>query len=69
MQVIRMVKKKIKHTLELEADYDYDMIGLCSHHNDYRIVWGVNELLDIQLEKKELNFNISNTICIIYKKK
>ena len=56
-----MVKKKIKHTLELEADYDYDMIGLCSHHNDYRIVWGVNELLDIQLEKKEGNFIISNT--------
>ena len=56
-----MVKKKIKHTLELEADYDYDMIGLCSHHNDYRIVWGVNELLDIQLEKKEGNFEISNS--------
>jgi len=56
-----MVKKKIKHTLELETDYDYDMIGLCSHHNDYRIVWGVNELLDIQLEKKEGNFEISNS--------
>jgi hypothetical protein len=60
-----MVKKKIKHTLELEADYDYDMIGLCTHHNDYRIVWGVNELLDIQLEKKEGNFIISNARGII----
>lgn len=60
-----MVKKKIKHTLELETDYDYDMIGLCSHHNDYRIVWGVNELLDIQLEKKEDNFIISNSKGIV----
>ena len=60
-----MVKKKIKHTLELDADYDYDMIGLCSHHNDYRIVWGLNELLDIQLEKKEGNFILSNARGII----
>jgi hypothetical protein len=56
-----MVKKKIKYTLDLDTDYDYDMIGICSHHNDYRIIWGVNELLDIYLEKKEENFKISNS--------
>lgn len=60
-----MVKKKVKHTLELEADYDYEMIGLCSHHNDYRIIWGINELLNIQLEKKEGNFIISTPKGII----
>ncbi len=65
MQGIRMVKKKVKHTLELEADYDYEMIGLCSHHNDYRIIWGINELLNIQLEKKEGNFIISTPKGII----
>jgi hypothetical protein len=65
MHGIRMVKKKVKHTLELEADYDYEMIGLCSHHNDYRIIWGINELLNIQLEKKEGNFIISTPKGII----
>lgn len=49
-----------KHTITIETDYDYDMVGICSHHNDYRIVWGLNELLDIQLIKSEENFKISN---------
>jgi hypothetical protein len=49
-----------KHSITIETDYDYDMVGICSHHNDYRIVWGLNELLDIQLIKSEENFKISN---------
>ncbi|MBP6459104.1 MAG: IPExxxVDY family protein [Crocinitomicaceae bacterium] len=55
-----MTKKKIKHTIVLETDYDYDMIGICSHHNDYRIVWGLNELLDIHLEKADDFFVVSS---------
>jgi hypothetical protein len=45
-----MTKSK-KHTLLFEQDYDFDMIGICSHHNDYRLAWGINELLNIQLSK------------------
>ena len=41
-----MTKKK-KHTLEFDVDYDYDMIGISSPNNDYRIVWAMNELLNI----------------------
>lgn len=29
------------------------MIGICSHHNDYRLAWGMNEKLEIQLSKSE----------------
>ena len=45
-----MTKNK-KHTLLFEQDYDFEMIGICSHHNDYRLAWGINERLNIQLTK------------------
>lgn len=54
-----MAKTK-KHTLEFEADYDYDMIGISSPNNDYRIVWSMNELLNMQLTKSEEDFIIVN---------
>ena len=55
-----MTKKK-KHTLEFEVDYDYDMIGISSPNNDYRIVWAMNELLNIRLEKGIEDFIIVNS--------
>ncbi len=54
------MSKKKKHTLDFEVDYDYDMIGICSPNNDYRIVWAMNELLNIRLEKSVEFFIIVN---------
>ena len=54
------MSKKKKHTLEFDVDYDYDMIGICSPNNDYRIVWAMNELLNIRLEKSVEDFIIVN---------
>lgn len=54
------MSKKKKHTLEFEVDYDYDMIGISSPNNDYRIVWSMNELLNLQLAKSEEDFIIVN---------
>jgi hypothetical protein len=48
-----------KFTLKLEEDYDYDLIGFCSHYNDYRACWAINAALDIQLVKSEELFMIS----------
>ena len=48
-----------KHTLFLETDYDYDMIGICSHHSDYRLVWGINELFRLHLAKADDLFEVS----------
>ena len=48
-----------KHTLFLETDYDYDMIGICSHHSDYRLAWGINELFRLQLAKAEDLFEVN----------
>ncbi len=50
--------KQHKYNLTLEADYDYDMIGICSHHSDYRLVWGLNELLKLKLTKADSLFAV-----------
>jgi hypothetical protein len=47
------VSKTKKHILTLDQVYDFEMIGICSHHNDYRLAWGMNEKLGIHLEKSE----------------
>ncbi len=45
-----MAKKK-KYTLELDDDLDFDLVGICSHHSDYRLAWGINQELELQLSK------------------
>jgi hypothetical protein len=54
-----MAKAK-KHILEFEQAYDFEMIGICSHHNDYRIAWGINEYLKIQLTKSDEDYLVVN---------
>lgn len=52
--------KQHKYNLVLDADYDYDMIGICSHHSDYRLVWGMNELLKLKLAKADDTFVVTS---------
>lgn len=52
--------KQHKYNLTLEADYNYNMIGICSHHSDYRLVWGLNELLKLKLIKAENLFDVQH---------
>ena len=40
-----------KHTLILEPDYDFVLIGISSHAKDYRICWALNNKLNIDLKK------------------
>lgn len=54
------MSKQKKHTLSLDQDYEYEMIGICSHHNDYRLVWGINKSLSVNLFKSTEDFSISN---------
>lgn len=46
-----------KYKLLLEDDYDFDLIGICSSHSDYRLVWGINNSIKIKLAK-EADFSI-----------
>lgn len=40
-----------KHKLSFEEAFDFELIGICSSHSDYRLTWAINQSLDIQLEK------------------
>src|SRR5690606_17480310 len=42
-----------KHKLSLDEEFDFHLIGICSSHSDYRLSWGINQALFIQLEKGE----------------
>lgn len=39
-----------KYQLELENECAFDMIGISSHHNDYRLAWCLNAELKLGLE-------------------
>ena len=52
--------KQRKYTLSVDYEYNYEMIGICSHHNDYRLVWGINNVLDLSLEKADEDFIVVN---------
>lgn len=40
-----------KFSLEIEEDYDFFMLGICSHIKDYRLCWEINHEISIQLKK------------------
>ena len=42
-----------KHKLILEDDFSFDLIGICSSNADYRLTWGINKNLSIELQKDE----------------
>lgn len=42
-----------KHTLEIEYDYDFVLIGISSHEKDYRICWALNNKLNLELKKED----------------
>jgi hypothetical protein len=54
-----MAKQK-KYTLTFEQTFDFDMIGICSHHSDYRLAWGINQCLAIHLSRCEEDYIVTN---------
>ncbi|HLV41615.1 MAG TPA: IPExxxVDY family protein [Brumimicrobium sp.] len=49
-----------KYTLSLEDDFNYDLIGLCSHYGDYRVCWSINERIGLRLQKTIEPFMVSD---------
>lgn len=41
-----------KHTLDIEYDYEFVLIGISSHEKDYRICWALNNKLNLELIKQ-----------------
>ena len=54
-----MAKPK-KHTLSLDDESEFDLIGLCSHHSDYRLAWSINETLAYFFSKSEEDYIVSS---------
>ena len=54
------MKKNRKHILSLDYEYNYRMVGVCSHHIDYRLVWGINNDFNLSLEKSDDEFIVVN---------
>lgn len=42
-----------KLKLDIEYDYDFELIGISSHEKDYRICWALNKALNIELQQQE----------------
>ena len=40
-----------KHTLEIQYDYDFVLIGISSHEKDYRVCWALNNKFGLELIK------------------
>lgn len=47
-----MAKVK-KYQLVFEQEFDFDMLGISSHHNDYRLAWSLNAELGFHFELAE----------------
>lgn len=54
------MSKKKKHTLELDQEIDFELIGICSHHSDYRLAWGINERLGLHLAKCDEDYCVTD---------
>jgi hypothetical protein len=54
-----MAKKK-KHTLTLDQYFEFDMLGLCTHHSDYRLAWGINENIGLKLTRCDEDYVVTD---------
>lgn len=48
-----------KLLLEIEEDYAFKLVGICSHIKDYRLVWELNKHLGLDL-CKDSNYELQN---------
>jgi hypothetical protein len=42
-----------KFSLEIEEDFGFYLLGICSHIKDYRLCWELNQHLNVELRKSE----------------
>jgi hypothetical protein len=47
-----MTKAK-KHVITVDQDFDFTLIGICTHLSDYRLAWSLNENLGLKLSKSQ----------------
>lgn len=50
--------KITRHQLDFDNEINFDLLGICCHVGDYRLVWDLNNALDISFEKAPDSFVI-----------
>ena len=48
-----------RHLLDIEYDYDFELIGICCTERDYRVAWAVNQCLNIQLQRESEDLEVA----------
>ena len=43
----------MKHLLEENYEFDFNLFGICCHERDYRLCWAVNSTLKLNLSKSK----------------
>jgi hypothetical protein len=49
-----------KFQLQVEYDYDFDLVGISCHMKDYRLCWALNQKLGIGLTKQAEDLDIKS---------
>lgn len=53
----------MKLSLEIEEDYDFELVGICCHLKDYRLCWEINRSCKLNLVKGEdLELKVKNEL-------
>lgn len=48
----------MKYLLEDDFEYDFKLVGISCHERDYRVCWGVNQMLALPLSKEEREIEV-----------
>ena len=58
-----MTQKKKIHKLSFKPDFEFVLLGISSHENDYRLSWAINNHLSVGLSKtNNIALNNKNSI-------
>ena len=47
-----------RHRLELEENYDFLLLGICSQARNYKLCWAINTTFDFKLKKEEADLEV-----------
>lgn len=48
----------MKHFLENDFEFEFQLIGISCHEKDYRICWALNQALGVELTKTETDLEL-----------
>lgn len=49
--------KAKKFFLDYEDSEEFEVLAVCSHHPDYRLVWNMNKYAELDLQRSEIRYD------------